>query len=143
MKKMIHFFTFFILQFFICDLCVAQNTHSLDSLLKVIATVKADTSRFYAYADVVREYAQIRDFEKAKAYSDTALQIGVKLSTSRDKSIDRTIRIGMAKTYLGIAAIHYYQYQFPLADVADYKALSYIKEENSNSKDVKQITAKI
>ena len=64
MKKVILSLTWSILLFCFSDLAVAQNQDKIDSLQIVIATAKKDTTRFYAYADIIQEYAQVKNFEK-------------------------------------------------------------------------------
>jgi two-component system, NarL family, sensor histidine kinase UhpB len=143
MKRIALFFICIILQLLNADLCLAQNQHKIDSLLKVITTVKADTSRFYAYADVVREYSIARKFEDAKAYGDIALQMGNKLSGSKDINIDRTVRIGMAQAYLNIGSIYYYQHDLTSTDENYFKALPYVEGKDYNSPVEKKMSAKI
>jgi len=142
MNKMV-LFCIGLLQIFNSNLCVAQNTSKLDSLLNVIATVKADTSRFYAYTAVIREYSRAGEFEDAKAYGDTALQIGNQLLMSTGNSMIRPIKLGMAQAYNNIASIHYYEHEYLLTDQAYFKALSYLDEKSSSGPPERKLLSKI
>jgi len=140
-KNILSFICF--LPIFNSPLCVAQNTHKLDSLLNVIATAKADTSRFYAYASVIRECSIVGNFEVGKAYGDTALQLGNQLLKSSDKNLIRDVKIGMAQVYKNIGSIHYYEHDYALTDLAYLKALSYLEEKNDNSLAERKLLSKI
>src|SRR5258705_4268682 len=85
MKKNTLFFICIILQIFNADLCVAQNTHKLDSLLNVLKTAKEDTNKVKVLNDLSRQLRSTSDFNKAKKYSDAALLLSEKLNFKSGK----------------------------------------------------------
>ncbi|MBK9983020.1 MAG: tetratricopeptide repeat protein [Saprospiraceae bacterium] len=85
MKKNILFFIC-LLQIFNSNLCVAQNTHKLDSLLNELSTAKEDSDKVFTLNAVSRLFWQSSDYLKARKYAEDALKLSEEINYGKGKA---------------------------------------------------------
>jgi len=101
-------------------LCLAQKQgqEKIDSLLTVLSTVKADTSKINTLDAVCMEKRNISEFAEARKYADEALALSKKIDFKK----------GTAYSYWIIGLLYYYLSDFQQALDYNQRALMVYKE---------------